>query len=57
MTMYERAECKCKMCRVGCFSKDTLEKIKCSPHHITGGCLERSYPEGGADQISLGGWH
>ena len=28
-------------------------------HHVTGGYLERSYPEGEADQTSLGGrhWH
>ena len=42
---------------LGCFSKDTLKKIKCTPHHITGGYLGRSYPEGEADQTSLGGWH
>ena len=46
-----------RICTLGCFSKDTLKKIKCSPHHVTGGYLERSYPEGGADQTSLGGWH
>ena len=31
------------------------KKIKCPPHHITGGYLGRSYPEGEADQTSLGG--
>ena len=45
------------MWTLGCFSKDTLKKIKCTPHHITGGYLGRSYPEGEADQTSLGGWH
>ena len=44
-------------CTVGCFSKDTLKKIKCTTHHITFEYLERSYPEGEADQTSLGGPH
>ena len=41
-------------------SQRTLwKKIKCTTHHITFGYLERSYPEGEADQTSLGGphWH
>ena len=33
------------------------KKIKCPPHHLIGGYLGRSYPEGEADQTSLGGWH
>ena len=41
---------------VGCFKKDTLKKIKCSPQHVTGGYLGSSYPEGNADRTSLGGW-
>ena len=39
------------------FLKGHFEKIKCPPHHKTGGYLERSYPEGEADQTSLGGRH
>ena len=39
-------------------SQRTLwKKMKCPPHHITGGYLGRSYPEGEADQTSLRGWH
>ena len=34
-----------------------VKKKKCSPHHVTGGYLERSYPEGETDQTSLGGRH
>ena len=34
---------------LGGFSKDTLQKIKCIAHHITGEYLVRSYPEGGLD--------
>ena len=40
---------------VGCFSKDTLLKNKCTPHHATGGYLGRSYPEEEAERTSLGG--
>ena len=40
---------------VGCFSKDTLKKIKCPPQHAAEGYLERAYPEGGTDQTSPGG--
>ena len=41
------------------FLKGHFVKKKCSPHHVTGGYLERSYPEGETDQTSLGGrhWH
>ena len=39
------------------FLKGHFVKKKCSPHHVTGGYLERSYPEGEADQTSLGGRH
>ena len=42
-------------CRV--FLKGHFVKKKCSPHHVTGGYLERSYPEGETDQTSLGGRH
>ena len=34
-----------------------VKKKKCSPYHVTGGYLERSYPEGEADQTRLGGRH
>ena len=37
-------------------SQRTLCKNKnASPQHVTGGYLERAYPEGEADQTSLGG--
>ena len=39
------------------FLKGHFVKKKCSPHHVTGGYLERSYPEGETDQTSLGGRH
>ena len=45
--------------RYGVSQRTLCKKKKCSPHHVTGGYLERSYPEGEADQTSLGGrhWH
>ena len=46
-----------EMVDIRVFLKGHFEKIKCTPHHITGGYLGRSYPEGEADQTSLGGWH
>ena len=40
---------------VGCFSKDTLKKIKNPTQYATGVDLGRIYPEGEGDRTSLGG--
>ena len=37
------------------FLKGHFVKKNASPQHVTGGYLERAYPEGEADQTSLGG--
>ena len=42
-------------CTLGCFSKDTLKKMKRPSQHATGGHLGRIYQEGEGDLSSLGG--